>query len=134
MLRRRSSSDSARPLFDGIRFAGQRRFAGGAGGALENQRVGRDDIAGPHAQDVARNDPVDLDLTKGSIAFDFSLERHRSPQDIGGSDGVSFLYRVEPDRERQDRDDNRTADRIAGRDGNDARSQQDQREGLEQST
>jgi hypothetical protein len=74
---------------------------------------------------VGRNDPVHLDLMKRSVALDFSLERHGSPQDIGGSDGVSFLYRVEPHREREDRYDDRTADRIAGHDGNDPRSQQD---------
>jgi hypothetical protein len=71
---------------------------------------------------------------KGSVALDFSLERHRPPQNIRDPDRVSFLHGVEPDGERQDRNDDRTADRIAGHNRNDARSQQDQRQRLEQST
>ena len=54
----------AGPLLDRIGLAGQRGFAGGEGCAFENQRVGRNDVAGPDAQDVARHDLIYVDFTK----------------------------------------------------------------------
>ena len=123
--------DDARPLLDRIGLARQRRLAGGEGRALEHQRVGRDDVAGPHAQDVARND-LRPRPDESAVALDLGLERHRSAQDLGGLDGVAFLDGVEPDRERQDGHDDRAADGIAGRRRHDARRQQDQRQRFEQ--
>ena len=116
----------AGPFLDRVGFAGQRGFAGGEGCALENQRVGWNDVAGPDAQNVARHDLIHVDFTKRAAAFDLGFERHRAAQRLGSLDGVAFLDGVEPNREREDRDDDRAADCIAGRYRNNARSQKDQ--------
>ena len=70
--------------------------------------------------------------TEGAVALDLGLERHRAPQDFRGPDRVSFLHGVEPDRERQDQDDDRAADLVAGQHRDDAGGQQNQRQRLEQ--
>ena len=117
----------ARMLFDRIRFAGQRRLAGGAGRAFQDQRVSRHDIAGAHAQDIAGDHVLDVDLTKGAVTPDFRFQRHRSPQQVGRPNRMSFLHGIEPDRDRQDRHDDDAANIIAGHHRDNARGQQDQR-------
>jgi hypothetical protein len=64
--------------------------------------------------------------------LDLGLERDRAAQNLGGSHRVSLLQRVEADRDRQDQDDDRAADRVAGQNGDDARNEQDQRQRLQQ--
>ncbi len=59
-----------------IGFACQRGFAGGKRGGLQDQRIRRDDIAGPDAQDVAGNDRFDLDFPESAVALDLGFERH----------------------------------------------------------
>ena len=125
--------DDAGPLLDRIGLAGQRRLAGGEGRRLEQQRIGRDDVAGAHADDVARHDGIDFDPHEGAVALDLGLERHRAAQDLGRLDGAAFLEGVEADRERQDRHDDRAADVVAGRRRHDAGRQENERQRLEQS-
>ena len=131
-----SSESAAAPVAgcfcDRIGLAGQRRFACRESGAFEDQGIGRDDIAGPDAKHVSGNDRLHLDLPEHAVAPDFGLERHRPPQDFRGSHRVSFLHGIEPDRERQDEDDDRAADLVAGQHRNDAGGQQNQGKRFEQ--
>lgn len=53
------------------------------GNPLEDQRVSRNDIARPHAVDVARDDSFRLDLMKGSITPDLSVECPRRRITVG---------------------------------------------------
>ena len=55
-------------------------------------------------------------------------------QDFRGSYRVSFLHGIQSDRERQDEDDDRTADRVSGQNGNDSGDQQNQGKRFEQPT
>ncbi len=58
---------------------------------FEHQGVGRNDVAGVHPQDVARNDGFDLDTHEAAVALDLGLERHRAPQLFGRPDRAAFL-------------------------------------------
>ena len=111
---------NAGPLLDRVGLSRQRRLAGRQGFAFQQQRIGRNDIAGSHAQDIARNDGFHGDGTEGAVALDLGLERHRPAQDFRGLDGMSFLNRVEPYGEGENRHDDRTADGVAGDGGDDA--------------
>jgi hypothetical protein len=119
---------------DRIGLAGQGRFAGRESRAFEDQGVSRDDVACPDAKQVSGNDRLHLDLPENAVAFDLGLERYRPPQDFRCPYGVSFLHGIESDRERQDKDDDRTTDRVAGQNGNNAGGQQNQGKRLQQST
>ena len=83
--------NDASPLLDRIGLTRQGRLTGGEGHRLEHQRVGRDDVAGPHPDDVAWHDGLDLDRHESAIVFDLGLERHRATQDVGRLDSAAFL-------------------------------------------
>ncbi len=119
-------------LLHRVRLAGERRFAGGEGCALQDERIRRDDVAGANAQNIAGDDLLDVDLAERTVPLDLGLQRHRAAEDVRGPHGVAFLNGVEPDRERQDQDDDEPADLVAGEHRDDARNQQDQRQRLQQ--
>ncbi len=121
-----------RALLHRIGLAGQRRFAGGERRTLKDQRIRRDDVAGTYAQDIAGDDLLDVDLAERAVALDLGLQRHRAAKDFRGADRVAFLDGIEPDRERQDQDDDESADLVASEHRDDAGNQKDQRQGLQQ--
>ena len=123
-FRRRLTQSGTGPFVDRIGFAGQRGFVGSEGRSFDDQTVRPDDIACPHPNEVARHDHIDRNLNEYTVALRFGGQRHRPTQYVGGADCVTFLNRIESDRQDKNCCDDRSTDQIAGRAGNTGRCQQ----------
>jgi hypothetical protein len=124
--------DNAGALLNWIRFTGERGLAGGEGCALKNERIGWDDVAGTHTNEVTWHHIFDGNLLEGAIAPDFRLQRDRAAQHFGRPQRVPFLQGIEADGDAQNGDDDSPTDAVAGRNRDDPRDDQDQGERLKQ--